>query len=77
MRRYRIPACRSSRYEVAGTVLAHTVAELGLIDEYRINLHPVVLGPGKPFFAGTPPPLRLAAHEQVDDDVVRLTYVPA
>lgn len=63
--------------EVAGTVLAQGVGELGLIDEYRIYLHPVVLGQGKPFFAGPPPPLRLVAHDQVDDDVIRLTYVPA
>ena len=63
--------------EVAGTRLAHSVGELGLIDEYRIYLHPIVLGEGKPFFAGPRPPLRLVAQEQVDDDVLRLTYVPA
>jgi dihydrofolate reductase len=29
-----------------------SLTELGLIDEYRIYLHPVVLGHGKPYFAG-------------------------
>ena len=38
--------------EVAGPELAHSLTELGLIDEYRIYLHPVVLGHGKPYFAG-------------------------
>jgi hypothetical protein len=33
------------------TDLAHSLTELGLIDEYRIYLHPVVLGHGKPYFA--------------------------
>jgi dihydrofolate reductase len=62
--------------EVAGPALAHSLTELGLIDEYRIYLHPVVLGRGKPYFAGPRPPLRLAAHELVDEHVIRLTYVP-
>lgn len=63
--------------EVAGPKLAHSLTELGLIDEYRIYLHPVVLGRGTPFFAGPQPPLHLVAHDKIDDEVVRLTYVPA
>jgi dihydrofolate reductase len=63
--------------EVGGPVLARSLTELGLIDEYRIYLHPVVLGSGEPFFAGPRPRLRLASSEQVDDDVLKLTYVPA
>lgn len=63
--------------EVAGPTLAHSLTELGLIDEYRMYLHPVVLGHGAPYFAGPRPPLRLASHDQVDTDVIRLTYVPA
>jgi dihydrofolate reductase len=62
---------------VGGTVLAKSLTDLGLIDEYRIYLHPVVLGGGTPFFAGPRPPLRLAASDLVDRDVIRLTYVPA
>ncbi len=63
--------------EVAGPSLANSLTELGLIDEYRIYLHPVVLGHGKPYFAGPRPPLRLEAHERMDESVIRLTYVPA
>jgi dihydrofolate reductase len=62
--------------EVAGPSLARSLTELGLIDEYRIYLHPVVLGKGAPYFAGPRPPLRLATMDRIGD-VVRLTYVPA
>jgi dihydrofolate reductase len=60
---------------VSGPALAASLA--GLIDEYRLYLHPVVLGGGKPFFAGPRPPLRLAATDRIGNDVIRLTYVPA
>lgn len=63
--------------EVAGPKLAGSLTDLGLIDEYRIYLHPVVLGGGKPFFAGPRPPLRLVASDPIPGDVIRLTYVPA
>lgn len=63
--------------EVAGPVLAGSLADLGLIDEYRIYLHPVVLGRGSPFFTGPRPPLHLVASDRIAEDVVRLTYVPA
>jgi dihydrofolate reductase len=62
--------------EVAGPNLANSLTMLGLIDEYRIYLHPVVLGHGTPYFAGPRPPLRLVAHDRMDGDVIRLTYVP-
>ena len=63
--------------EVAGPELARSLTELGLIDEYRIYLHPVVLGHGKPYFAGPRPPLRLMTSDRIGEDVIRLTYVPA
>ncbi|HEX4292976.1 MAG TPA: dihydrofolate reductase family protein [Rhizomicrobium sp.] len=63
--------------EVAGPELARSLTDLGLIDEYRLYLRPVVLGRGKPFFAGSRPPLRLVASEQIGEDAIRLTYVPA
>lgn len=72
-----LKAERDGEIEVAGPALAASLTELGLLDEYRIYLHPIVAGAGKPFFAGTPPPLRLTGTDQVDDDVLRLTYVPA
>jgi dihydrofolate reductase len=62
---------------VSGPDLARSMTELGLIDEYRLYLHPFVLGSGKPFFAGPRPPLRLAASDRMDENVMRLTYVPA
>src|SRR3954467_6388264 len=48
-----------------------------LKDEYRIYLHPVVLGHGKPYFAAPRPRLRLMANDRIDEDVIRLIYVPA
>jgi dihydrofolate reductase len=63
--------------EVAGPDLAGSLTDLGLIDEYRIYLHPVVLGHGKPYFAGPRPPLRLVTYDRIGEDVIRLTYVPA
>ncbi|NYF89709.1 dihydrofolate reductase family protein [Tunturiibacter empetritectus] len=64
-------------FEVAGPDLAGSLTDLGLIDEYRLYLHPVVLGRGKPFFSGPRPPLRFVASDLIGEDVVRLTYVPA
>jgi riboflavin biosynthesis pyrimidine reductase len=63
--------------EVAGPDLAGSLTDLGLIDEYRLYLHPIVLGRGKPFFAGPRPPLRLVASDRIGEDVMRLTYVLA
>jgi dihydrofolate reductase len=63
--------------QVGGPDLAQSLTDLGLIDEYRLYLHPVVLGRGKPFFAGPRPPLRLVASDRIGEDVIRLTYVPA
>ena len=63
--------------EVAGPVLAGSLTNLGLIDEYRIYLHPIVLGSGRPYFTGPRAPLRLVASDPIVEDVMRLTYVPA
>ena len=63
--------------EVAGPDLARSLTDLGLIDEYQLYFHPVVLGRGKPFFAGPRPPLRFVASDLISEDVVRLTYVPS
>ncbi len=72
-----LKAERDGEIEVAGPVLAQSLTDLGLIDEYRIYLHPVVLGQGTPYFGGPRPPLRLMTHDRIGDDVIRLTYVPA
>ena len=72
-----LKAERAGEIDVAGPELARSLTDLGLIDEYRIYLHPVVLGRGKPFFAGPRPPLRLVTSDRMDGDVIRLRYVPA
>lgn len=72
-----LKAEHTGEIEVAGPRLAHSLTELGLIDEYRIYLHPVVLGHGTPLFAGPRPPLHLVSTERIGPDVIRLTYVPA
>jgi dihydrofolate reductase len=72
-----VKAAHDGEIEVAGPHLAHSLTERGLIDVYRIYLHPVVLGQGTPYFVGPPPPLHLMTMDRIGDDVVRLTYVPA
>jgi dihydrofolate reductase len=73
----KLKAERDGEIEVGGPVLAKSLTDLGLIDEYRIYLHPVVLGHGNPYFAGPRPPLRLVGSDQMDENVIRLSYVPA
>ncbi len=70
-----LKARHDGEIEVGGPNLARSLT--GLIDEYRLYLHPVVLGGGTPFFMGPRPPLRFVASDVIADGVVRLTYVPA
>jgi dihydrofolate reductase len=63
--------------DVGGPDLAGSLTTAGLIDEYRLYFHPVVLGRGKPFFAGSRPRLRLVASDRIGEDAIRLRYVPA
>jgi dihydrofolate reductase len=67
----------AGEFDVGGPVLAQSLTEADLIDEYRLYLRPVVLGSGTPFFAGPRPPLHLAASDLIAEDLIRLTYVPA
>ena len=73
----RLKAELAGEIHVAGPVLAQSLSEASLIDEYRLYLRPVVLGGGQPFFAGPRPPLHLVASDLIADDVIRLSYVPA
>jgi dihydrofolate reductase len=73
----RLKAEVDGEIDVAGPELAGSLTDLGLIDEYRLYFRPFVLGRGKPYFAGSRPPLRLIATDSLGDDTVRLTYVPA
>jgi dihydrofolate reductase len=62
--------------DVAGPELAASLVKLDLIDEYRLYIRPFVLGGGKPYFAGSRPPLRHLATAHAGEDAVKLTYVP-
>lgn len=73
----RLKAERAGEMLVGGPVLAQSLTEAGLIDEYRLYLRPVVLGGGTPFFLGARPPLHLVATDVIADDFLRLTYIPA
>ena len=73
----RLKAELAGEIDVGGPDLAQSLTEAGLIDEYRLYLRPVVLGSGKPFFAGSRPPLHLVASDLIAEDLIRLTYVPA
>jgi riboflavin biosynthesis pyrimidine reductase len=73
----RLKAQLEGEIDVAGPNLAGSLTDLGLIDEYRLYIHPIVLGSGQPFFAGPRARLRLVASDRIGGDVIRLTYVPA
>jgi dihydrofolate reductase len=73
----KLKAERAGEFDVGGPVLARSLSDAGLIDEYRLYLRPVVLGSGKPFFAGPRPPLHLVATDLIAEDLIQLTYVPA
>ncbi|MEZ4237106.1 MAG: dihydrofolate reductase family protein [Myxococcota bacterium] len=61
--------------DVAGPTLAATLTRLGLIDEYHLYLHPVVLGGGLPFFAGGQPlQLRILGVDELSQGVRCLRY---
>lgn len=59
--------------------LASTFMRLGLIDEYRIFVNPVVLGSGNPMFEDVKSrtPLKLVKTETFRSGVVVLSYQPA
>jgi dihydrofolate reductase len=73
----KLKADLDGKIEVGGPKLAASLTKLGLIDEYQLFLHPVVLGGGKPFFVGPRPPLRLVASDRIGKEAIRLAYVPA
>jgi dihydrofolate reductase len=66
--------------EVYGSAaLMQTLMRHNLIDEYRIRVHPIVLGAGMQLFpqGGVPATLRLTCARALDSGAVSLTYVPA
>lgn len=64
--------------DVGGPTLAASFIQRGLVDLYRLLVHPVILGGGKPFFPALASPLRLrqTATRRFDSGVVCLEYVP-
>jgi dihydrofolate reductase len=64
--------------DVGGATLASSFVRRGLIDEYRLLVHPVVIGGGTPFFPSLEEPLRLrqTASETFKSGVTYLGYVP-
>jgi dihydrofolate reductase len=70
----KLKAERDGEIEVGGPKLAASLAKLGLIDEYHIFLHPVVLGRGTPFFPEALPRLRFIASDRIGESVLKLTY---
>lgn len=62
---------------VGGARLGAEFTRLGLTDEYRLYVNPVVLGAGTPFFADTRPDLRLVETRAFGNGVVMLRYAAA
>jgi dihydrofolate reductase len=69
-------ARRDGEIAVAGPRLAGSLGALGLVDAYRLYVHPVVLGQGRPFFVAARPRLRFTGSERIGAEAVRLTCVP-
>ena len=65
--------------EVSGPNMASQFIERGLVDEYTLVVHPVILGAGTPFFPRLANPIRLrhVATTRFESGVLAVTYVPA
>lgn len=63
---------------LGSVMLAQTFMRLDLIDEYRLNINPTVLGRGKPLFASLTRdfPLKLLDAQTLKSGVVALRYEP-
>jgi dihydrofolate reductase len=59
--------------------MASSFIERGLVDEYQLVVHPVVIGHGTPYFPplNGPLKLRLTETKRFQAGVVALTYVAA
>lgn len=65
--------------DVSGPNLAGQFVRRGLVDEYRLIVHPVVLGAGTSFWPGLDAPLglRLTEMQTIGSGVELRTYVPS
>jgi dihydrofolate reductase len=63
---------------VGGVTLPKALAELGLIDEYELVVHPRIAGRGPTLFAGLPKPvdLELVGRQELASGAVAMRYVP-
>jgi dihydrofolate reductase len=70
---------QSGDMDVGGPTLASTLMRAGLVDEYRLFMHPMILGAGTPFFAPLDAriPLRLLETRTFGSGVVYLRYETA
>jgi dihydrofolate reductase len=62
--------------DVSGAAIAGAFIRRGLVDEYRLLVHPIILGAGTPFFPAldTPLDLRLTEQRRFESGVVYLGY---
>jgi dihydrofolate reductase len=63
---------------VGGLKLPLALAELGLIDEYELVVHPRLVGHGPMLFAGLSKPvdLKLVSRLELGDGIVAMRYLP-
>jgi dihydrofolate reductase len=75
----RLKAQPDKHVAVGGAEIARTFMQLGLIDEYRLHVWPVILGGGKALFPGgvTPANLKLLETRVFGNGVVGLHYAAA
>jgi len=69
----------SGDLEVGGATLARSFIERGLVDEFRLLVHPIVLGGGTPYFPSLQQPIKLKFLESrhFDSGHVYLRYAAA
>src|SRR5487761_2512427 len=75
----RLKAQPGFNMDVGGPTTASALMRLGLIDEYRLFVHPVILGAGTPFFPALEDRVRLTLLETrtFGSGVVYLRYGPS
>jgi dihydrofolate reductase len=63
-------------YVVGGATLVSSLMNVGLVDELRLLVNPIVLGKGKSLFkdVSEPHPLKLVRSKRLQSGQVSLTY---